>query len=670
MEEYPCSLYRPISSQNIPGVVSEALQSHFGLDKLKYPELVVDHSKWKTSDWKNVAKVMNPYEKWDSKKLYVAFTHSHELAYLNYRSVGIAPRFGDKTNEFPKSIDVIDMYNICSLLNIPMAKDVTDYDMSYLIRKHFENDVMWKLKDTDIDKETVFTAFLRNISLKQFCDTLQPEQLVLPDIFGRYDNPRTNGEAVQTYFIDHGVYIGYSKSPLVEYYSRERNINAPYVCEWMREISENHKCRISHRKYFNINVPYVSYDEDSLYQLYCYEGQTSLTQAQLYIQKSDEELYLELQNIFSQKNFYHMSQPEVSGGETCGDMEKIDNVYPLSVVVYGKLCNSYYDYVKNNGVKAFTLKELIKMLNFKKNFSNPFDEEKEFTKHSVRKLKHIAKILLSRSDENLIYLSKSIFKLTKGVKLQPRELIFMNSLWENVCKYKSEKSISERPSNEEIYNIAKDMDGGVFLSYYNLPMALILEYLKEKEQIKELKKDAKVLLDTIEVVFSHTNYQKKEVVEWAGRVAVDETVKDLVRKALHEVMRIGMYCRGWKGGKREYVVAEPPKEKQVNLISMAKKLMKSIKIMDKIEEKLEDGSKVRNLPLFIHNGQTFEKSTDMFEGLTIGERVDILKEGEGTTKMSSCVRMTSNWLISSSYYYLLHMGEQPQFSIDFLTHTS
>lgn len=68
---------------------------------------------------------------------------------------------------------------------------------------------------------------------------------------------------------------------------------------------------------------------------------------------------------------------------------------------------------------------------------------------------------------------------------------------------------------------------------------------------------------------------------------------------------------------------------------------------------------VKNLPLVLFKHNSFIKSTSDFEGLTIGDRVEILRAGENITQISSCMRITSNWLASSAYKYLTFLDMTP-----------
>jgi hypothetical protein len=52
------------------------------------------------------------------------------------------------------------------------------------------------------------------------------------------------------------------------------------------------------------------------------------------------------------------------------------------------------------------------------------------------------------------------------------------------------------------------------------------------------------------------------------------------------------------------------------------------------------------------------------EGLTIGNRLHILKTGEDDEHgYSSCMRLTSNWFAGSAYRYLTIIGEEKPFEI-------
>lgn len=77
-----------------------------------------------------------------------------------------------------------------------------------------------------------------------------------------------------------------------------------------------------------------------------------------------------------------------------------------------------------------------------------------------------------------------------------------------------------------------------------------------------------------------------------------------------------------------------------------------------------------NLPLVIYYSKTgiFSTSENSFDGFSIGGRLKIIYEGDTTNSISSCLRLSSNWFLSTVYYYQTFMGLEPSFDIIKLVH--
>jgi presenilin-like A22 family membrane protease len=77
-----------------------------------------------------------------------------------------------------------------------------------------------------------------------------------------------------------------------------------------------------------------------------------------------------------------------------------------------------------------------------------------------------------------------------------------------------------------------------------------------------------------------------------------------------------------------------------------------------------------NLPIVIYYGKEgkFSMSETSFEGYTIGGRLKIVYEGEGTMAMSSCLRLSSNWFLSTVCYYQKEFGFESSFDVTRLVH--
>ena len=74
------------------------------------------------------------------------------------------------------------------------------------------------------------------------------------------------------------------------------------------------------------------------------------------------------------------------------------------------------------------------------------------------------------------------------------------------------------------------------------------------------------------------------------------------------------------------------------------------------------GKIIKNLPLVQYRGGKYVKSNSNHEGITIQDRIDIVKKGE-TTSISSCIRMSSNWFIASAHKYITILGLPAPFDI-------
>ena len=72
-----------------------------------------------------------------------------------------------------------------------------------------------------------------------------------------------------------------------------------------------------------------------------------------------------------------------------------------------------------------------------------------------------------------------------------------------------------------------------------------------------------------------------------------------------------------------------------------------------------------NLPLMEYNrySNSFNCTNLIEEGLTIKERLRIVRGGEDYKDMSSCIRLSSNIFCATSYFYMVLIGFHLPFSI-------
>lgn len=146
------------------------------------------------------------------------------------------------------------------------------------------------------------------------------------------------------------------------------------------------------------------------------------------------------------------------------------------------------------------------------------------------------------------------------------------------------------------------------------------------------------------------------------------------------LMESAMYMRGWTG-EGPYPLStsstyfdhseHPNMSNQIDL-----RVTQSIAAMDMELERLNEidqvGDLIKELPLMFydrHNGE-LNPSTDQEEGITIYDRINIVKQGENTDSIRSCIRMSSNRFAASAYYYMQLMSMSPGFNINELDHIS
>ena len=149
------------------------------------------------------------------------------------------------------------------------------------------------------------------------------------------------------------------------------------------------------------------------------------------------------------------------------------------------------------------------------------------------------------------------------------------------------------------------------------------------------------------------------------------TTKLAMITCLTELMRLGMYMRGWDGqSTTTYPIkqAPVPPEQQgrvaVNVTDAIRRYESSIKSLGTI------GTYINGLPLVRYRNAQFQTATNSTDGLTIGERVNIVKTGDVTSNVASCIRLSSNWLCASAYKYLMSLGIAQPFDIFHLAYVS
>jgi hypothetical protein len=149
----------------------------------------------------------------------------------------------------------------------------------------------------------------------------------------------------------------------------------------------------------------------------------------------------------------------------------------------------------------------------------------------------------------------------------------------------------------------------------------------------------------------------------------DPETKTLIHNTLVNLLNVGMYMRGWNGtDDYPIVTAYVPIERNAEI---ALNVTNAINEYETLTRRLgKIGLQINNLPLVLYKDKEYHVSNSSKEGLTINERIKIVKEGDKTSNTSSCIRLSSNWICSSAHKYLTALNFPSPFDIFYLRHIS
>lgn len=152
---------------------------------------------------------------------------------------------------------------------------------------------------------------------------------------------------------------------------------------------------------------------------------------------------------------------------------------------------------------------------------------------------------------------------------------------------------------------------------------------------------------------------------------LSDNQKEKVNKFMTLLMNCGMYMRGWSG-EGDYPLSDEntkyPTEDEQGFVDI--RVSESLRDIDLVTEDLREIGilqEARKLPLMSYRKDEFYHSTDEQEGLTIFDRLNIVKGGDDGS-IRSCIRMSSNRLVASAYFYMSLMKMPLSFDINHLAH--
>lgn len=178
----------------------------------------------------------------------------------------------------------------------------------------------------------------------------------------------------------------------------------------------------------------------------------------------------------------------------------------------------------------------------------------------------------------------------------------------------------------------------------------------------------RTLLEVIEEVefLSNEALQKARQFYQIYQSSSTATQED-IRQAIHGLLELAMYMRGWMGPGHDFPVCEAPVDDQ---FAVNMRVTESLSDLEDTCARLGDvGEEILNLPLLKYQGE-FNPTRSAADGYTIRDRIDIVRQGDGTGNISSCIRLSSNLFAATAYRYLLLIKEPKPFPIEELRHIS
>lgn len=170
------------------------------------------------------------------------------------------------------------------------------------------------------------------------------------------------------------------------------------------------------------------------------------------------------------------------------------------------------------------------------------------------------------------------------------------------------------------------------------------------------------LVQTIDrIMISNRNMTPAEI-RMLNHYRHSDQNREVVHLIMDAFLDLTMKMRGWNG-RGPYPIARIPACDQIKVYM---NVNSSFARYDKhCEEHPEVCQLFESLPLYRYN-----KNQDIYiisnlldDGFTIGDRLEIVRQGETTTNINSCIRMTSNWFLATYSHLCIMLDRMGGFDL-------
>jgi hypothetical protein len=195
---------------------------------------------------------------------------------------------------------------------------------------------------------------------------------------------------------------------------------------------------------------------------------------------------------------------------------------------------------------------------------------------------------------------------------------------------------------------------------------------RRRNESKENYLNRLQLGDEIERIQIYNNSNNKSLKEFLHRYEqCDDEDKNKVEEILMNLLHCGMYMRNWDGKGDFPLKSEQTNYDIENQIIIDDRVTQSLIKFDNSVAKLKNfGNFILNMPLMEYNfeSKVFTIVTEECEGLSIKDRIKIVKKGENELSTSSCIRLSSNKFCASAFFYMILIGFKLPFAISEVSH--
>jgi hypothetical protein len=133
--------------------------------------------------------------------------------------------------------------------------------------------------------------------------------------------------------------------------------------------------------------------------------------------------------------------------------------------------------------------------------------------------------------------------------------------------------------------------------------------------------------------------------------------KVIVKSTLEKVKELALLMRGWDGVSTELPIRSvPPTDYSATTVRVSPILFQYVESWKTCPQAVLH---TLNLPLVVLTQEQFRINVDPSKGLTIRDRLEIVKAGHNGTNGNSCIRMSSNNLLYSVAFYMKAIGANP-----------